>query len=241
MRVLRWLALLVLAFPLSASAGDLVDLFPALVQRAQTQVTPIVTINGGAEPGTFTATDVVEGTFDSTASLDNLTAQVSSQFQRFPVGSTVAAFTFQFDPELNVFNRSTEGLGPLLSERAQTLGKGKINVSFAYSRVEFDVFEGEDLDDLDLGFSGSIDGTSGGDTQASFGPAGGSLIDFNADFAVAPGTTITFQDARRRHLRRPRAASRRSHVLVHDRLRRRRGRPVGARRRSSPSTCSRSS
>jgi hypothetical protein len=194
MRVLVWLALLALAFPFSASARDLKKLFPSLVQQAQTQVTPIITINGGAQPGVFTAQDTVVATFDSAENLDNLASQVSSQFQRFPVGSTVAAFTFQFDPELNVFTRSTEGLGPLLSERAQTLGKGKVNVSFAYSHVDFDVFEGEDLDDLDVGFGGSIDGAAPGDTTAQFN-GGGSLIDFNANFPVKAGQTIGFRDA----------------------------------------------
>src|SRR5262249_44562351 len=121
MRAARLLAILALAIPLSASAKELKNLFPDLARQAQTQVLPVVTINGGSQPGTFTATDGVDATFDSTASLNNLTSQVASQFQRFPLGSTVAAFTFQFDPELNVFTRSTEGLGPLLSERAQTL------------------------------------------------------------------------------------------------------------------------
>ncbi len=52
------------------------------------------------------------------------------------------AFTFEFDPATNVFARTTEGLGPLLSERAQTTGKGKLNVAFSYAYVDFDKFEG---------------------------------------------------------------------------------------------------
>ena len=95
MRVVRWLALLALVFPLSA-AGDLDSLFPSLVQQAQTQVTPVITINGGAEPGVFLASDGVVGTLDSTAPLENLSGQVASQFQRFPVGSTVAGRSISF-------------------------------------------------------------------------------------------------------------------------------------------------
>jgi hypothetical protein len=190
MRAVRLLAILALAIPLSASAKELKNLFPDLARQAQTQVTPIVTINGGTQPGTFTATDGVDATFDSTASLNNLTSQVASQFQRFPIGSTVPAFTFQFDPELNVFTRSTEGLGPLLSERAQTLGKGKFNVSFSYSHVKFDVFEGEKLNNLDLPFSGAINGTSP-DSSASFGPDG-SISFAGGEFPIGPGQTMTF-------------------------------------------------
>src|SRR5688572_13032260 len=147
MRDHRLLAILALAIPASAAAGNVEDLFPSLVQRAPTQLQPIVTINGGSNPGTFLGQGSVDGLFDSSASLDNLSSTIASQFLRFPVGSTAPAFTFQFDPELNVYTRSTEGLGPLQSDRAQTTGKGKITVSFAYSRVKFDVFEGEDLGD----------------------------------------------------------------------------------------------
>src|SRR5688572_29277960 len=128
MRDHRVLAILALAIPASAAAGDVEDLFPSLVQQAATQLQPIVTIHGGSNPGTFLAQDSVDGFFDSSSSLDNLSSQIGSQFLRFPVGSAVPAFTFHFDRELNVFTRSTEGLGPLQSDRAQTTGKGTIDV-----------------------------------------------------------------------------------------------------------------
>jgi len=150
----------------------------------------VVTINGGSNPGVFTAEGAVTGTFDSSSSLGNLNSQVASQFQRFPVGSTVAAFTFQFDPELNVFRRSTEGLGPLLSERAPTTGKGKFNVSFAYSRVEFDIFEGDDLDHLNLGFTGALHGNTGFRFNND-----SSGMNFLVDIPLGPGQQITFIDA----------------------------------------------
>jgi hypothetical protein len=198
MRAHRWLALLALAIPLSAWA-DIDDLFPSLVQQAQLQVQPIVTIEGGSDPGTFTALNEVTGNFDSSSTLANLNSQVASQFQRFPVGSTVAAFTFQFDPELNVFTRSTEGLGPLLSDRAQTIGKGKINVSFAYSHVNFDVFEGEDLDEIELGYAGALGvGATQDENSIDFNPDSEGTRQSNVillqDFAVTPGTSILFGD-----------------------------------------------
>jgi hypothetical protein len=193
MRALCLFAITALLIPLSASAGNLDNLFPSLVQQAATQVKPIVTINGGSNPGTFTATGTVSGTFDSTAPLNNLSSQVASQFQRFPVGSTVAAFTFKFDPELNVFTRSTEGLGPLLSERAPTTGKGKFNVSFSYSHVDFKIFEGQKLNHVTLPFSGSISGASGMSNGTDFGP--GTAIVFSKDLNLAPGQQLSFIDS----------------------------------------------
>jgi hypothetical protein len=113
MRDHRLLVILALSIPMSAAAGNMNDLFVSLVQQASTQLQPIVTINGGSNPGSFLAQDSVDGVFDSTSSLDSLTSNVASQLLRFPAGSTTPAFTYQFDPELNVFTRSTEGLGPL--------------------------------------------------------------------------------------------------------------------------------
>jgi len=85
MRVHRLLALAALAIPLSAAASNLDHLFQSLVQQAATQVTPVVTINGGSDPGVFIANGPVSGSFDSSAPLHNLSSQVASQFQRFPV------------------------------------------------------------------------------------------------------------------------------------------------------------
>lgn len=201
MRRLRLLlALVVCLFPgltaAPATAGDLVDLFPGLIQEASVGLTPVVTIVGGPEPGTYFADpgEFVIGNFDPTAGVANLSGQIAGQFQRFPVGSTVAAFTFEFDPELNVFTRSTEGLGPLLSERAQTTGKGKINFAMGYSRVEFNVFEGDPLDRVDVGFGGSqpfevLGGSEAADSTATYA-SGGGLVDFKIDF---PTNTYTFQ------------------------------------------------
>ena len=189
MRLHRVLALLAVLAPLSASAGDLVDLFPGLVQQAALGFTPIVTIDGTtfqADPGQF-----VVGTFDATGSVDNLSSQIQGQFQRFPVGSTVAAFTFQFDPELNVFTRSTEGLGPLLSERAQTTGKGKINMAFAYSRVEFDVFEGDELDEVEVGYVGNPVTVSPSGGGVNFN-GGNSFIGFDDSLPLSLSQPINF-------------------------------------------------
>ena len=64
----------------------------------------------------------------------------------FAFNSTVSSYTF--DLELGVPVRSTESLGPILSERATTLGARRLNVGFSYNRIDFKRFEGTDLDDI---------------------------------------------------------------------------------------------
>jgi hypothetical protein len=196
--MLRRLLLLcaLVALPLTAAAQDLEDFFPGLVSEIQANFAPVIVIEGGPDPGTFPADpgQFIDGLFDPSAALGNVAEEVASQFQRVPVGSTVAAFTFEFDTNLNVFTRSTEGLGPLASERAQTTGKGKLNVAFSYSYVDFKVFEGDDLDDIGVSFSGTAPFTALGESgDASYNYAsGGGFASIQADVPFGPGRSINF-------------------------------------------------
>jgi hypothetical protein len=68
--------------------------------------------------------------------------------QEFPVASVAPAFTYRFNPNLNVYERSSGVPGPLFSERALTLGKGQLNFGVGYSFIEFDELNGTDLHDI---------------------------------------------------------------------------------------------
>src|SRR5262249_58108227 len=52
--------------------------------------------------------------------------------------ATGGGFTYQFDPALGVFVRSTETLGPIFADRAETTGRGKFTIIGSYSRFTFD-------------------------------------------------------------------------------------------------------
>jgi hypothetical protein len=83
--------------------------------------------------------------------LDTLNTALASSLGLFALNSTVSGFTF--DIERGVPVRTTESLGPLLAERAETIGAGKLNVAFTYTRIDFTRFEGKSLDDLTLDFT----------------------------------------------------------------------------------------
>lgn len=80
--------------------------------------------------------------------LDNLNASLSSGIGILALNSTVTGFTF--DIERGVPVRTTDSLGPLLSERAVTLGARKLNLAFSYTNVDFKRLEGKRLDNLKL-------------------------------------------------------------------------------------------
>jgi hypothetical protein len=161
-------AIALLAAPAGATAEDLENFFPGLMREVEASFQPVIVIEGGAEPGSFPLdTGIFSGLFDGRQGVANLSEQIGTQAQRNPIGSTIAAFTFEFDPGLNVFTRTTEGLGPLLSERAQTTGKGKLNVAFSYAYVDFDVFEGDDLDEVAVTFEDTAPLVIQGETQGT--------------------------------------------------------------------------
>ncbi|HEX2310267.1 MAG TPA: hypothetical protein VHH91_06075 [Vicinamibacterales bacterium] len=68
-----------------------------------------------------------------------------SQLTALPLPSPAAGFTYAFDPATGTFRRTTRSFGPILAERAETIGRGRLSVGFNYQYFSFD-----SLDDVDL-------------------------------------------------------------------------------------------
>jgi hypothetical protein len=69
-----------------------------------------------------------------------------SQLVTVPLPSPASGFTYQLDPSTGVFQRSTRSFGPILAERADTVGAGHTSVGFAFQRFTFDSIEDLNLD-----------------------------------------------------------------------------------------------
>ena len=65
-----------------------------------------------------------------------------------PVISSSAGFTYRYNPTTEVFERTSQTLGPLFMERPDTLGRNKFNVSVSFQFVELNTFNGTDLKEL---------------------------------------------------------------------------------------------
>lgn len=76
-----------------------------------------------------------------------------SQFVTVPLPSPASGFTYQFDPSLGVFQRTTQSFGPLLTERAETVGARRVSFGFAAQRFTFDTVEGLSLDSVPAVFT----------------------------------------------------------------------------------------
>jgi hypothetical protein len=65
-----------------------------------------------------------------------------SQLVSVPLPSPGGGFTFEFDPSLGVFQRTTQSFGPILADRAETIGARRVSTGFALQRFTFDSIEG---------------------------------------------------------------------------------------------------
>jgi hypothetical protein len=67
------------------------------------------------------------------------------QLVTIPLPSPASGFTYEFDPSLGVFQRTTQSFGPILAQRAETVGARRIAFGYASQRFTFDSAEGLDL------------------------------------------------------------------------------------------------
>jgi hypothetical protein len=70
---------------------------------------------------------------------------LASQLTSVPLPSPASGFTYRFDPATGTFARSTQSFGPILADRSETIGRGKVVFAFNYQFFSFDALEGVDL------------------------------------------------------------------------------------------------
>jgi hypothetical protein len=81
----------------------------------------------------------------SLANLTPLSSAIGAQLGLLPLASSASGFTYTFDPAAGVYTRSSETFGPILGERAETIGRKKIFVAVSYQRYEFNTIDNLDV------------------------------------------------------------------------------------------------
>jgi hypothetical protein len=64
----------------------------------------------------------------------------------FPATTTTPGFTYRYNPELGIYERSSGSLGPAFLERAETLGRGRFDAAVSYLYADFTELDGDDLE-----------------------------------------------------------------------------------------------
>ena len=68
--------------------------------------------------------------------------------RNLPVVSASAGITYGFNRELEIFERTSQTLGPIFLERPDTIGRSKFNVNVSFQYVNFNAYDGADLGSL---------------------------------------------------------------------------------------------
>jgi hypothetical protein len=83
-----------------------------------------------------------------TSSLSALESAVAKQSSLLPLASPSSGITYSWDPVSKVFLSSTDSFGPILGERADTIGKYRVSLGFDYQYFGFNSLDGLDLKKL---------------------------------------------------------------------------------------------
>jgi hypothetical protein len=85
----------------------------------------------------------------SGSAFDALAGSIADTVARsVPLISSSAGFTYRYNATTEVFERTSQTLGPLFLERPDTLGQGKFNINVSFQYVELNEFDGVSLTKL---------------------------------------------------------------------------------------------
>jgi hypothetical protein len=97
-----------------------------------------------------------------------LNVAFTTQFATVPLPSPASGFTYRFDPATGTFVRSTSSFGPILTERGETIGRGRIAFGFDYQFFSFDHLDGVSLTAVPAVFTHDSYQLGGGRTDVVF-------------------------------------------------------------------------
>jgi hypothetical protein len=126
-----------------------------------------------------------------------LTNAIGTSIAAIPISATSSGTTFRFEGGVPV--QTSTSPGPIIAERGQTLGKGRVFVSASVSQLNFKTLRGVDLANLGLNFTHAnadfpgCDTVFGGDcTQQGIPTLENDFIQLNLDLELDVRAT-TFQ------------------------------------------------
>lgn len=105
-----------------------------------------ITLAAGSTNPAFS--HIAHFTQDSADHLADLNRVLNANIGAYSFNSAVSGVTFDFAEGQAV--RSSLSLGPIIGERAPTIGKGRVNISTSWTHIDYSQLDGRDLSDLTL-------------------------------------------------------------------------------------------
>lgn len=109
-----------------------------------------LTGTGGGHAGHFT--DLSTPSQDYSQNFLPLNSAIATQLALLPIPSPASAFVFSYDRAAGVSVPNPRTLGPILTERAETIGRGKFSIGTAYQRFRFSTLDDQKLGNLPILF-----------------------------------------------------------------------------------------
>jgi hypothetical protein len=75
------------------------------------------------------------------------------QLGALPIPSPASGFTYTFDNSTGTFVRSTQSFGPILADRAETIGRGRFAFGYSLQQFSFETFDGMRLSHIPAVFT----------------------------------------------------------------------------------------
>ncbi len=119
-------------------------------------VIPQVFGKNGIQVANFNHQGHFEASFLS-SSFRPLDSAIARQVALLPLASPTSGLTFSWDPAAKAFVSSTESLGPILNDRAETIGKYKVFLGFGYQYFKFGTIDGLSMNNLPVVFTHADD------------------------------------------------------------------------------------
>lgn len=97
---------------------------------------------------------------DFQSNFSPLNTSIATQLSLLPIPSMASGFTYSFDRGAGVYTRTANSFGPVLTERAETIGQKKVFFGSSYQRFRFNRLNGESLRNVPVVFQHSHDDIS---------------------------------------------------------------------------------
>jgi hypothetical protein len=96
-----------------------------------------------------------------------LSTAIATQLAILPIISPASGFTYKYDSAAGAFVRTSSSFGPIYTERAETIGRGKVSFGVSYQRFRFGSLDGVNLHNLPAVFT-HIPGTGPGGADETY-------------------------------------------------------------------------
>ena len=91
------------------------------------------------------------GAFQS--EFERINVALVRQLGALPIPSPASGFTYAFDSSTGTFVRSTQSFGPILADRAETIGRGRFAFGYSLQQFSFETFDGLSLSHIPAVFT----------------------------------------------------------------------------------------